>query len=36
MPLLEQEALDGPLLDEEILARWAGANVDLLREGLYR
>jgi AcrR family transcriptional regulator len=36
MPLLEREALDGPLLDEQILDRWAGANVDLLREGLYR
>jgi AcrR family transcriptional regulator len=36
MPLLEQEALDGPLLDEKILDRWAGANVDLLRKGLYR
>jgi len=35
MPLLE-ETLDGSLLDEEILDRWAGANVDLLREGLYR
>ncbi len=36
MPLLEREALDGPLLDEKILNRWASANVDLLREGLYR
>ncbi len=36
MPLLEQEALGGPLLDEKILDRWANANVDLLREGLYR
>lgn len=36
MPLLEQEALDGSLLDEGMLERWAGANVDLLREGLYR
>ena len=36
MPLLEQEALAGPLLDEKTLDRWAGANVDLLREGLYR
>lgn len=35
IPLLEG-ALDGSLLDEEILDRWAGANVDLLREGLYR
>lgn len=35
MPLLE-EALDGSPLDEENLNRWAGANVDLLREGLYR
>jgi len=36
MPLLEQEVLDGSLLDEKILDRWAGANVALLREGLYR
>lgn len=36
MPLLEQEALDGPLLDERTLKRWVSANVDLLREGLYR
>ncbi|HWA53769.1 MAG TPA: helix-turn-helix domain-containing protein [Solirubrobacterales bacterium] len=36
MPLLEGEALDGPLLDEKILNRWADANVDLLRGGLYR
>jgi hypothetical protein len=36
MPLLEQEALDGALLDEKILDRWASANVDLLREGVYR
>lgn len=35
MPLLEG-ALDGSLLEEKILDRWAGANVDLLREGLYR
>jgi TetR/AcrR family transcriptional regulator, regulator of cefoperazone and chloramphenicol sensitivity len=36
MPLLEQEALDGPLLSEKILDRWGDANVGLLREGLYR
>jgi len=36
MPLLEEEALNGPLLDEKILDRWAAANLDLLREGLYR
>ncbi len=36
MPLLEQEALDGPLLDEKTLDQWASANVNLLREGLYR
>jgi AcrR family transcriptional regulator len=36
MPLLEREALDGPLLSDEVLDHWAGANVDLLREGLYR
>ncbi|HKT84039.1 MAG TPA: helix-turn-helix domain-containing protein [Solirubrobacterales bacterium] len=36
MPLLEREALDGSLLDEGALDRWAAANVDLLRKGLYR
>jgi AcrR family transcriptional regulator len=36
MPLLEQEALDGSLLDEAILDRWVAANVQLLEEGLYR
>ena len=36
LPLLEQEALNGPLLDQEALDRWANANVELLREGLYR
>ncbi|HVY77015.1 MAG TPA: helix-turn-helix domain-containing protein [Solirubrobacterales bacterium] len=36
MPLLEQEALDGPLLERETLDRWVNANLDLLKEGLYR
>jgi AcrR family transcriptional regulator len=36
MPLLEQEALGGSLLDEAILNRWVTANVELLEEGLYR
>lgn len=36
MPLLEQEALDGSLLDEAILDRWVAANTELLKEGLYR
>ena len=36
MPLLEQEALDGSLLDEAILDRWAAANVELLKGGLYQ
>lgn len=36
MPLLEQEALDGSLLDEAILDRWVTANTKLLKEGLYR
>ena len=36
MPLLEQEALDGSLLEEANLDRWVTANVDLLEEGLYR
>jgi TetR/AcrR family transcriptional regulator, regulator of cefoperazone and chloramphenicol sensitivity len=36
MPLLEQEALGGSLLDEAILDRWVAANVQLLEEGLYR
>lgn len=36
MPLLEQEALGGSLLDEAILDRWVTANVELLEEGLYR
>jgi len=35
MPLL-QEALGGSLLDEAILDRWVTANVELLKEGLYR
>jgi AcrR family transcriptional regulator len=36
MPLLEQEALGGSLLNETILDRWVTANVELLKEGLYR
>lgn len=36
MPLLEREALDGPLLGEASLERWVKANVELLAEGLYR
>jgi AcrR family transcriptional regulator len=36
MPLLEQEALGGSLLDEATLKRWVTANVELLEEGLYR
>lgn len=36
MPLLEQEALGGSLLEEAILSRWASANVELLEQGLYR
>lgn len=36
MSLLEQEALDGSLLDPENLERWARANVDLFSRGLYR
>jgi AcrR family transcriptional regulator len=36
MPLLEQEALGGSLLDEAILDRWVTANVELLKEGLYQ
>ena len=35
MPLL-QEALGGPLLEEKNLDRWVAANIELLREGLYR
>lgn len=34
--LLEQEALDGSLLDEDNLRRWVEANVELLEGGLYR
>jgi AcrR family transcriptional regulator len=34
--LLEAEALEGSLLDEENLGRWVEANVELLRDGLYR
>lgn len=36
MPLLEQEALGGSLLDEATLDRWVTANVELLKKGLYR
>jgi TetR/AcrR family transcriptional regulator, regulator of cefoperazone and chloramphenicol sensitivity len=36
MPLLEQEGLRGSLLDEATLDRWVTANVELLKEGLYR
>jgi AcrR family transcriptional regulator len=36
MPLLEQEALDGSLLEEATLDRWVTANVELLEKGLYR
>lgn len=36
MPLLEQEALDGSLLEEATLDRWVTANVELLGEGLFR
>jgi AcrR family transcriptional regulator len=36
LPLLQREALGGPLLAEENLERWVAANVELLREGLYR
>lgn len=36
MPLLEQEALDGSLLEEATLDRWVAANVELLKGGLYR
>lgn len=36
IPLLEQEALGGSLLDEAILDRWVTANIELLEEGLYR
>jgi AcrR family transcriptional regulator len=36
MPLLEQEALGGSLLDEESLDRWVNANTHLLKEGIYR
>lgn len=35
MPLLA-EVLDGPLLDEGSLDRWVEANVELLRNGVYR
>lgn len=35
-PLLEREALDGSLLEEENLERWVEANVELLKGGLYR
>ncbi len=35
MPLLA-EVLDGPLLEEAQLDRWVAANVELLRNGIYR
>ncbi len=34
--LLDQEVLDGSLLDEPNLRRWVEANVSLLEQGLYR
>ncbi|HEY6729616.1 MAG TPA: helix-turn-helix domain-containing protein [Solirubrobacterales bacterium] len=34
--LLEREVLDGQLLAPDNLERWVAANVDLLRDGLYR
>jgi AcrR family transcriptional regulator len=34
--LLEQEAVNGSLLDEENLRRWVEANVELFEGGLYR
>lgn len=34
--LLEQEALEGSLLDEDNLRRWSEANVELFEGGLYR
>jgi AcrR family transcriptional regulator len=36
MPLLEEQVLDGPLLDDATLNRWVAANVELLEKGLYR
>jgi AcrR family transcriptional regulator len=36
MPLLEEEVLGGSLLDDGTLDRWVAANVELLKEGLYR
>jgi AcrR family transcriptional regulator len=36
LPLIERQALDGPLLDPVRLDRWVEANVDLLERGLYR
>lgn len=36
VPLLEQEALNESLLEEQTLDRWVTANMELLREGLYR
>jgi AcrR family transcriptional regulator len=35
-PLLEDELVGGPLLEGESLERWVEANVELLRDGLYR
>jgi AcrR family transcriptional regulator len=34
--VIEREALDGSLLDDENLDRWVEANVELLERGLYR
>jgi TetR/AcrR family transcriptional regulator, regulator of cefoperazone and chloramphenicol sensitivity len=34
--LLDQEVLEGSLLDEPNLQRWVEANVRLLKEGIYR
>jgi AcrR family transcriptional regulator len=34
--LLDQEVLEGSLLDESNLQRWVAANVHLLSEGIYR
>lgn len=36
MPLLEEQVLNGPLLDDATLDRWVAANVELLERGLYR
>jgi TetR/AcrR family transcriptional regulator, regulator of cefoperazone and chloramphenicol sensitivity len=34
--VLEREALEGSLLDDDNLGRWVEANVELLERGLYR